>query len=241
MIPVAETVDIIGVSHERGRGANAVRTLNGIDLSVSAGELVAIMGPSGSGKSTLMSIAAGLEIPTHGHVYIRGDDITRMTLGQRAEIRRSVVGYVHQNSELILGLSAVENVALPVELGGGSYRKARKAAMRALEELELESLADRFPDELSSGEVQRVTIARALVGRRAVVLADEPTSALDVAGGDAVMAVLRRAADNGVAVLFITHEARYAAWADRTIFLRSGAIADRTREDRIEDLLRGTL
>jgi putative ABC transport system ATP-binding protein len=136
------------------------------------------------------------------------------------------VGYVFQALNLVPGLTAVENVALPLELAGMSPRKARKCAQHALSEVDLRDCDERFPDEMSGGQQQRVAIARALIGERRLVLADEPTGALDSVTGEAVLRLLRSKVDDGAAGVLVTHEARHAAWADRVVFLRDGSIVD---------------
>ena len=216
------------VTRIHGRGANAVHALDDVDLDVHAGELVAVMGPSGSGKSTLLNIAGGLDSADDGGVEISGVPMTGLGARQRAALRRREIGYVFQDFNLVPALTAAENVALPLELDGVGTRRARTAALAALSEVEIPELADRFPDDMSGGQRQRVAIARALVGRRALVLADEPTGALDSVTGEAVMAVLRARIDAGAAGLLVTHEPRFAAWADRTVFLRDGRVVDGT-------------
>lgn len=212
-----------------------------IDLVVERGELVAIMGPSGSGKSTLLNIAGGIDTPTMGRVLIDGVDIAGMGPRERARIRRRTVGYVFQNFNLISSLSAVENVSLPLELDAVPVSRAREAAQEAMAEVGVADLVGRFPDDMSGGQVQRVAIARALVGQRSVLMADEPTGALDSRTGDLVMTVLRARVDQGAAGLLVTHDARFAAWADRTIFLRDGRLIDETHGDSAESLLSGPL
>ncbi|MFD3934037.1 ABC transporter ATP-binding protein [Streptomyces sp. NPDC058611] len=209
-----------------GSGATEVHALRGIDLSVFPGELVAVMGPSGSGKSTLLTLAGGLDTPTSGRVIVEGTDITTAGRKQLAALRRRSIGYVFQDYNLIPALTAAENVALPRELDGVSARKARVSALASLEEMGLRQLADRFPDEMSGGQQQRVAIARALVGDRRLVLADEPTGALDSETGESVLALLRSRCDAGAAGVLVTHEPRFAAWADRVVFLRDGSVVD---------------
>ncbi|PWK72164.1 putative ABC transport system ATP-binding protein [Streptomyces sp. CG 926] len=222
-----------------GSGATEVHALRGINLSVFPGELVAVMGPSGSGKSTLLTLAGGLDTPSSGRVIVEGTDITTASRKQLAALRRRSIGYVFQDYNLIPALTAAENVALPRELDGISARKARASAVAALEEMGLGQLADRFPDEMSGGQQQRVAIARALVGDRRLVLADEPTGALDSETGESVLALLRARCDAGAAGILVTHEPRFAAWADRVVFLRDGSVVDETLRSHADSLLSG--
>jgi putative ABC transport system ATP-binding protein len=189
---------------------------------------VAVMGPSGSGKSTLLTIAGSLEEPTSGQVLVEGTDLADVSRSDRAKLRRRSIGYVFQDFNLLPGLTALENVTLPLELDGTRARAAQETGLKALEELDVAEHADRFPDELSGGERQRVAIARAVVGTRRLLLADEPTGALDSLNGEAVMRLLRVATRRGVAGVVVTHEAYLASWADRVVFLRDGNVVDQT-------------
>ena len=222
------TLELRAVSRVHGTGRAKVDALVDANLVVTAGELVAVMGPSGSGKTTLLSLAGGLERPTSGEVLVEGMPLSRMSAGRLAALRRRTVGYVFQQFNLIDGLTAAENVSVPLELDGVGRRAARRAAMDALDELGLAELADRFPDELSGGEQQRVAIARAMVGDRVLLLADEPTGALDTVRGEEVLRLLRRHCERGGAGVLVTHDAGLAAWADRVVFLRDGRIVDET-------------
>jgi len=226
--PVLELRDVTRI---HGSGVTAVHALRGVSLSVRAGELVAVMGPSGSGKSTLLNVAGGLDAVTTGAVYVEGVDLAILSRDDLAAIRRRAAGYVFQDLNLIPTLSAAENVALPLELDGISTRAARAAARESLEAVGVGELAERYPDEMSGGQQQRVAIARALVGDRRLVLADEPTGALDSDTGEAVLRLLRRRCDEGAAGVLVTHESRHAAWADRVVFLRDGAVVDATAYD----------
>ena len=212
------------VSKMHETGTRAVAALRDISLSVSPGELVAIMGPSGSGKSTLLNLAGLLDRPTSGEVFIDGRETSRLSETERAAIRRRDVGFVFQSYNLIPSLTVLENVALPLSFDGN--KSARELASQALVDVGIDNLADTYPGLISGGEAQRVAIARALAGPRRLLLADEPTGALDTATGDQVMELLRSRITGDVAGLLITHEPRFAAWADRTIYLRDGMIHD---------------
>jgi putative ABC transport system ATP-binding protein len=225
------------VSRVHGEGATEVHALRSVSFRAHAGELVAVMGPSGSGKSTLLTLAGGLDQPTAGNVVIEGTDLASLGNKGRARMRRTSVGYVFQDFNLIPALTAAENVALPRELDGERSRAARRLALAALQEVGIPELADRFPDEMSGGQQQRVAIARAIVGERRLVLADEPTGALDTDTGEEILRLLRARCDAGAAGVLVTHEARHAAWADRVVFLRDGIIIDESGSDRADDLL----
>jgi putative ABC transport system ATP-binding protein len=222
------TLELRRVSKVYGSGPTEVHALSEVDLSVHGGELVAIMGPSGSGKSTLLTIAGSLEEPTSGDVLVGGAALSSMSRNDRARLRRRSIGYLFQDFNLLPGLTAVENVSLPLELDGIGARAARPAGLAALADLGLADRAARYPDELSGGERQRVAIARAVVGDRHLLLADEPTGALDSANGETVMRLLRASCKKGVAGVVVTHEAQLASWADRVVFLRDGHIVDQT-------------
>jgi putative ABC transport system ATP-binding protein len=231
-------LELRNIAKVYGQGADEVHALRGIDLTVAAGTMVAVMGPSGSGKSTLLTIAGSLEEPTSGTVWVGGAELTAMSRGQRARLRRRSIGYVFQDFNLLPGLTAAENVALPLELDGTGARKARAAGVAALTELGLADRVSHFPDQMSGGERQRVALARAMVGDRQLILADEPSGALDSANGEAVMRLLHTARKRGVAVVVVTHDAQLASWADRVVFLRDGRVVDQTAPlDSPESLL----
>jgi putative ABC transport system ATP-binding protein len=221
-------LELRGVSKVYGEGAGVVHALRGVDLSVDDGELVAVMGPSGSGKSTLLTIAGSLEQPTSGEVLVGGRVLSSMSRNEQAALRRRYIGYVFQDFNLLAGLTAAENVSLPMELDGVSVKTARGVAMQALEELGLTDKATRFPDELSGGERQRVAIARAVIGDRRLLLADEPSGALDSINAESVMRLVHDACRRGVAGIVVTHDAQLASWADRVVFLRDGRVVDQT-------------
>ena len=221
-------LELQGVTKVYGAGAARVTALNQVDLAVAAGGMVAVMGPSGSGKSTLLTIAGSLEEPTAGQVLIGGTALSGMSRNDKARLRRRAVGYVFQDFNLLPGLTVAENVALPLELDGTGARKARAAAVQALDGLGLGDRASRFPSELSGGERQRVAIARAVVGERRLLLADEPSGALDSVNAEAVMRLIHEACKRGVAAVVVTHDAQLASWADRVVFLRDGRVVDQT-------------
>ncbi|HXA75400.1 MAG TPA: ABC transporter ATP-binding protein [Acidimicrobiales bacterium] len=221
-------LELVGITKVYGDGATEVHALSNIDLSVDAGSLVAVMGASGSGKSTLLTIAGSLEDTTSGEVYVGGRLLSSMSRNAKAQLRRRSIGYVFQDYNLLAGLSAVENVSLPLELDGVSARKAQKSALEALEDFGLGERATHYPDQLSGGERQRVAIARAVVGGRQLLLADEPSGALDSTNAESVMRLILAACHRGLAAVVVTHDAQLASWADRVVFLRDGRIVDQT-------------
>jgi putative ABC transport system ATP-binding protein len=212
-------IQLSEVSKVYGQGATEVHALRGISLDVGPGTMVAVMGPSGSGKSTLLTIAGSLEEPTGGQVIVAGQHLATMSRNDKARLRRRSIGYVFQDFNLLPGLTAAENVALPLELDGIGARKAREAGLRA-------DRASNYPDQLSGGERQRVAIARAVVGDRQLLLADEPSGALDSANAEAVMRMIRAACEQGIAAVVVTHDAQLALWADRVVFIRDGSLID---------------
>jgi putative ABC transport system ATP-binding protein len=230
-------LELAAVTRVHGAGPTEVHALREVSFATYAGELVAVMGPSGSGKSTLLTLAGGLDTPTSGLVRVEGIDLAGLGQRGRAAMRRTSIGYVFQDFNLIPALTAIENVALPRELDGQGTRAARAAARVALDEVGIVDLASRFPDEMSGGQQQRVAIARAIVGERRLILADEPTGALDSETGEEVLRLLRARCDAGAAGVLVTHEARHAAWADRVVFLRDGVVVDESGSDRPDALL----
>jgi putative ABC transport system ATP-binding protein len=216
------------VSKTYGQDAVVVHALAAVSLTVQAGEMVAVMGPSGSGKSTLLTVAGSLEEPTSGEVLVCGTDLATLPRNGKSRLRRRVIGYVFQEFNLLPGLTAAENVSLPLELEGVALRRARSAGMAALESLGMAGRAARFPGQLSGGERQRVAIARAVVGDRRLLLADEPSGALDSVNAEEVMSLLHEACQRGVAAVVVTHDARLASWADRILFLRDGRFSGQT-------------
>jgi len=234
-------LDMRHVFKTYGAGPAAVPALRDVTLSVEPGTMVAVMGPSGSGKSTLLAIAGSLEQPTRGEVLVGGTDLATLSRGKRAQLRRREVGYVFQDFNLLPGLTAAENVALPLQLDGAGGRKARLAGLRALDEIGLGDRAHRYPGQLSGGERQRVAVARAMAGERRLLLADEPSGSLDSLSGETVMRLVRKACRNGMAAVIVTHDAQLASWADRVVFLSDGRLIDETAPlPGPETLLSGT-
>ncbi|MDQ3147589.1 MAG: ABC transporter ATP-binding protein, partial [Actinomycetota bacterium] len=222
------TLELRDVRRVFGSGRTEVTALAGVSLAVAPGEMVAVMGRSGSGKSTLLALAGGLDQASGGTVLVEGVDLGTLDKRGLAALRRRKVGYVFQDLNLLPGLTAAENVSLPLELDGVRARAARRLAGTALDDVGLTELVDRFPDDLSGGEQQRVAIARAMVGERLLVLADEPTGALDSLTGESVLRLMRRQCEAGRSAVLVTHDATHAAWADRIVFLRDGRMVDDT-------------
>ncbi|WP_060886608.1 ABC transporter ATP-binding protein [Streptomyces caniscabiei] len=201
------------------------RALAGVDVDVTAGESLAVMGPSGSGKSTLLHCLAGIERPDSGEVLLDSRRVDQLREPARSELRRTAFGFVFQSGQLLPELPADENVALPLMLGGTPRRAAVAQARQWFGPLGLQGLEARRPGQLSGGQAQRVAIARALVGKPKVIFADEPTGALDSLASEQVMAALTHAArESGTAVLLITHDAQTAAYADREVVLKDGVV-----------------
>jgi putative ABC transport system ATP-binding protein len=234
-------LELQDVSKTYGEGPSQVHALEHVSLEVEAGSLVAVMGPSGSGKSTLLTIAGSLEDPSRGEVIIGGAALSHMSRDDKARLRRRSIGFVFQDFNLLPGLTAAENVSLPLELDGSRASKAHATALQMLDELGLADRGGAFPDELSGGERQRVAIARAIVGERRLLLADEPSGALDSANGEAVMRMVVGACRKGVAAVVVTHDAQLASWADRVMFIRDGHMVDQTSQPMgPESLLAGS-
>ncbi|MFF5986618.1 ABC transporter ATP-binding protein [Prauserella flavalba] len=214
-----------------GRGLHKAfgptEALRGADVAVRAGEVLAVMGPSGSGKSTLLHCLAGIVRPDSGSISYQGRDLAAMSDGERSALRRTDFGFVFQFGQLVPELTCLENVALPLRLGGAKRKPAEARAQHWLERLEVGDLGARRPGDVSGGQGQRVAVARALVADPKVIFADEPTGALDSLNGEKVMRLLTEAArGSGAAVVLVTHEPRVAAHSDREIVVRDGRVND---------------
>ena len=203
-----------------------VEAVRGVDIELGVGEFVAIMGPSGSGKSTLLHVLGGLEPATSGEIWLRGQRVDRLSTAAWAILRRQHIGFVFQFFNLLSSMTVADNVELPVLLAGATPRQARKRREELLTELGIAGKAGTAPARLSGGEQQRVALARALANEPSVLLADEPTGNLDSSSTRDVLRLLRRAHDQGQAILMVTHDARVASLADRVINLFDGMVAD---------------
>ncbi|GAA3004063.1 ABC transporter ATP-binding protein [Actinokineospora diospyrosa] len=206
-----------------GKAFGRTAALDGASMLVHDNEIVAILGPSGSGKSTLLHCLAGIVAPDSGTVAFRGRELGRMTDKERSALRRTEFGFVFQFGQLVPELSCVENVALPLRLGGMRRKDAEVKAKEWMDRIEVGHLLDKRPGEVSGGQSQRVAVARALVTGPKVVFADEPTGALDSFNGEQVMRLLvDTARDTGASIVLVTHEARVAAYSDREVVVRDG-------------------
>lgn len=200
------------------------RALADINLEVEQGEFVVVAGPSGCGKSTLLSVIGLIEPATEGHYFINGNEVSELSLTQRARLRNQVIGFVFQNFNLIGDLSVLDNVALPLRYRGFPLHKRRKMASVWLERVGIAHRAKHAPDQLSGGQQQRVAIARAMIGDPMLLLADEPTGNLDSTNGEAVMAILSEIHAQGTTVCLVTHDHRFAEQAERRIELLDGKV-----------------
>jgi len=208
---------------------STVEALRGVSMSVAAGEFVALMGPSGSGKSTLLQLLGGLDRPSSGSVVFEGRDISRLSDAQATKLRRERTGFVFQAFNLIPLLSVRENIALPFTIAGQNPNRGelKERVRQVIELVELTGKESHRPDQLSTGEQQRVAVARALVTRPSVLLADEPTGNLDyTTGGELLESLWRSCEQGGQTVVLVTHDARAAAYADRVLVIGDGRISD---------------
>jgi putative ABC transport system ATP-binding protein len=223
MINGVKAVDVQSLHIELGRDASRVHVLKGIDLAINQGEAVGLVGPSGSGKSTLLMAMAGLERAGSGHIKIADQDITTMSEDALAQFRGRQIGIVFQSFHLIETMTALENVAVPLELAG--HRDPFQRAQKELEAVGLKDRLSHYPSELSGGEQQRVAIARALAPDPTLLLADEPTGNLDATNGDTIVELLfALKRERNMTLVLVTHDLRLAARCDRTIQLNSGRI-----------------
>jgi putative ABC transport system ATP-binding protein len=218
-------IKAVGLTKSFAAGRVHVEAVRGVDLTVQEGEMLAIVGPSGSGKSTLLSMLGAIETPTSGKVLLQGTDLAALDDDRRTLLRRRRIGFVFQAFNLIPTLTALENVALPLELDGVPARAARQRAQQSLELVGLAERQQHLPTMLSGGEQQRVAVARALVIQPALLLADEPTGNLDSVGSQQVIGLLRNLVDQqGETVVVVTHDTQVASQADRMVHMRDGRL-----------------
>ena len=223
---MAQILSLTDITKDFGGGP----VLAGISLDIEPGELVAVMGPSGSGKSTLLHCMSGVLTPTHGSVRYGDEELSALSDTPRSRTRLRNFGFVFQDGQLLPELSNVDNVALPAMLNGMGRGAARRRAMELLDQLGLGGLADRRPAQVSGGQAQRVTIARALVANPGVVFADEPTGALDQSTGHEVMQMLTTIVrQSGASLVMVTHDPKVADWMQRRVEIRDGIIHDDRR------------
>ncbi|MBM4257765.1 MAG: ABC transporter ATP-binding protein [Deltaproteobacteria bacterium] len=232
MSPLIQVENLAKVYH---LGEVDVHALRGVTLSIATGEFIAVMGASGSGKSTFMNILGCLDRPTAGRYLLEGKDVSTASPDERAEIRRSKLGFVFQNFNLLSRTSAVENVELPLVYSVVSRKEQRTRALQALHAVGLTGREHHLPSQLSGGQQQRVAIARALVNNPSVILADEPTGNLDTTTSEEIMTVFADLNRQGITVILVTHEHDIAAFTRRRIVFRDGLIVtDERVEPRLE-------
>ncbi len=223
-------MELSGIRREYVVGAETVRALDDVALTVGAGEYVSIMGPSGSGKSTLLNVLGLLDRPTSGTYRLEGEDVSRLDDDALAAHRQRHIGFVFQFFHLIPRLSALENVELPLVLTGAAPRARRERAAALLESVGLKPRLDHRPDQLSGGERQRVAISRALIMEPSYLLADEPTGNLDTRSGDEIMRLLEQLNSDGITLLIVTHDPNIGGRARRHLQLRDGKVVADVRE-----------
>jgi putative ABC transport system ATP-binding protein len=217
-------IDVQNVTKVYQMGEVQVRALRGVSLHIDEGDFVTIMGPSGSGKSTLMNVLGCLDSPTEGRYFLNGQDVSHLSDRQLAHIRNKEIGFVFQTFNLLPRTTAVRQVELPLMYRGIGPRERRKRAEAALDAVGLGERHHHRPDELSGGQQQRVAVARALVNNPSIILADEPTGNLDSKSGNEVLCLFEQLNDQGITIIFVTHDPEIAAYSKRVIHIRDGLI-----------------
>jgi putative ABC transport system ATP-binding protein len=230
-----EIIVLKNVSKYYSMGESIVKAVDNISITVTEGDFVAVMGPSGSGKSTSMNLIGSLDIPTHGHIYLEGEDISMMDESDLAQLRGKHVGFIFQQFNLIPTLTVKENIMLPMTLQGYNEYEREKSVRDLLKKVDLLDRADHYPNQISGGQQQRVAIARALANDPPVILADEPTGNLDTHTGEKVMDVLKNLNKEGKTIVMVTHDPDLAKeYADIVYWLKDGKIEKITKRKKIK-------
>lgn len=232
---MSKVIEIRNITRDFPLGSEIVKVLKGIDLDIDRGEYVALMGPSGSGKSTLMNLLGCLDTPTSGSYVLNGEDVSKMSDDELAEIRNKEIGFVFQTFNLLPRTTALDNVALPMVYAGYSKSERRERAEEVLTNVGLADRMDHKPNQLSGGQRQRVAVGRALINNPSIILADEPTGNLDSVTSVEIMKLLDKIHADGNTVIVVTHEEEIARHAHRIVRLKDGMVESDVRQDRVYD------
>jgi len=219
-----EIIHLSGVAKYYMMGDNIVKAVDDMDISIKKGDFVAVMGPSGSGKSTAMNLIGSLDMPTKGHIFLEGEDISLLEESDLAQVRGRNIGFIFQQFNLISTLTVKENVMLPMTLQGYDMEEREERVKHLLDKMELTDRADHYPNQISGGQQQRVAIARSLANNPKIILADEPTGALDSKSSKEIMELLKQLNKQGKTIIVITHDSTVANQTKREIILKDGKI-----------------
>ena len=230
---MSKVIEIRNITRDFPLGSETVKVLKGIDLDIERGEYVALMGPSGSGKSTLMNLLGCLDTPTSGTYILNGEDVSKMSDDELAEIRNKEIGFVFQTFNLLPRTTALDNVALPMVYAGYSKTERRERAEEVLSNVGLADRMDHKPNQLSGGQRQRVAVGRALVNNPSIILADEPTGNLDSVTSVEIMKLFDKIHADGNTVILVTHEEDIARHAHRIVRLKDGMVESDVKQDRV--------